>query len=179
MNLKNITPWKSIFSSRSPPEISFEISGRTWCYPLKIEFFRKITPWNVRVHVMLRFKFDLFIKITPRIFVKNIRAHLMLRFENISFHQYRPHKFRLKISGRTWFLLSESCHFHQDRPTASSFKISGVREFILRKLPFSSRSPLNVCFDKIQRPATRKVCVLCTIQITQDLQCNDPLSQHS
>ena len=36
MNLKSITLWKSIFSSRSPPEISFEISGRTWCYSSKI-----------------------------------------------------------------------------------------------------------------------------------------------
>ena len=51
MNLKNITLWKSIFSSRSPPEISFEISGRTWCYSSKIDFFITIAPRNFVLNI--------------------------------------------------------------------------------------------------------------------------------
>ena len=34
---------KSTFSLRSPPEFSFEISGRTWCYSSKIDLFITIT----------------------------------------------------------------------------------------------------------------------------------------
>ena len=32
VNLKTCTLWKSIFSSRSPSEMAFEISGLTWCF---------------------------------------------------------------------------------------------------------------------------------------------------
>ena len=62
--------WKSIFSSRSPPEISCKISGRKLCYPFKI---------------------DLFIKIAPHIFhLKYQGARDSNLWKSICFHQYRP-----------------------------------------------------------------------------------------
>ena len=73
--------WKSPFSSRSPTEISFNLSERMWCYTLKI---------------------DLFIKNAPRHFVQHIRAHVIVFFENDNFHQDHTLNFRSKILVHTY-----------------------------------------------------------------------------
>ena len=48
INLKTLHFEKYILSSRSPPEISFEISGRTWCYSSKIDLLITIASEKFR-----------------------------------------------------------------------------------------------------------------------------------
>ena len=48
MNLKSNTLWKIDPFVKIAPEISFEISGRTWCYSSKIDLFITIAPEKFR-----------------------------------------------------------------------------------------------------------------------------------